>query len=235
MQKESEELKKQGEEIKDTLKRFGEKLKHIEAQFDDIRRVTFSLERVDVLGSYDHWPFDYSDELYLIPCSKVENVLTELNSLDVTVTSERNQAMASVRKLLCETERISVTKNLRFPSNGDYFCVTSITWEDSFLYRLYNALEKIDYDCYGINSGHYKGIIFRICTQTIETEGWASAQNECFVMPEKTPTMRLEKYLWSLCLASNFEKRSDDLLFGCVFNVISFECKHYLRWKYIID
>lgn len=244
LQKEFEEFKqqldetnqqlKQEKELKDLLKQFGDKLDHIENKFDDIRRITNSLERAVFVGSYDKWPYSDSNELYLIPLTKVKKIISEIDNLEVNIKSQWEQGIASVQELLSATEIISVSRNRRFPSNAeDYFCVRSDKWniQKSFLHRLRRDLEKIDNIGTDINYRQSKTVIFEKCTQMIENEGWKKASKHYSSMPGTTPTLLLEKYLWTLCCLVNFDKLNDNLTGGGVYNVNSFEGKRNVVWK----
>lgn len=228
-----QQQKQQGEEVKEILKSFGGKLELLEAQFDDIRQITHTLERAVFVGSYGRWPFFDDFELYLIPFPNVKKVLTELENLDVTVNSQRKQGMDSFEQLLSKTEIISVKKNRRFPSNSEhYYLVPCNYWKsgNSFLHMLHSDLERIEI-CQDIDYAHSKDINFRKCTQMIENMGWLNAYNMYSDLLNTTIELRLERYLWSLCCMLNVKKINNVLRWNGVHNVTSFEKKHNLIWK----
>lgn len=101
----------------------------------------------------------------------MNKVLIELDILKVTVKSDKEQGMTSLKQLLSTTEIISVTKYLKFPSDEVYFCAYGESWKtgNSYLHMLY--LEEIDDDCV-VNYGRSKIVNFLRCTQMIEDNGW---------------------------------------------------------------
>lgn len=167
---EFEELKEQGED----------KAEHIETQVKKIWHITNDLQQSVISGSYDRWPFQGCDELHLMPYHNVKTTLTKLQNLDVTIKSQKEQGLASIKKILNITELITVSRNRRFPCDGeDYYLVGPDSWKSgtSYLHWLYSDLEIIDDDCVDLNYGHLKSINFHKCLEILDRGDWWSAYN----------------------------------------------------------
>lgn len=200
-----------------------------------IHVITNSLEETVILGSYGDWTFD-SREFYLISLSKMKEILTELENLDVTVQTQREEGIALVDHLMSKTEVISVSKTSRFPPNGDYYyCVRSDFWTFgmSNLQLLYRDLEKFGNDCVGIDYAQSNSVVFHNCMDMIENKGWDKAYHFYRKFPVTPPERRLEKYLGLLCCMIHIEKIINVFYWEDVYNVTTFEETLELTWEQI--
>lgn len=179
-----------------------------------------NLERSKTEGTYVNWCFSERLTMRLMPLSDFKNIMSKLEHLDVTVKTNRTLAMKLIDQFHFEFIPITVTRNRRFPQNGDYCHLSNFE-------GIYYILKHFEKDRDNVKYNRSKSIVFEKFLRKGNDKGWEVANKYALDNIFKSKTTCLDRYLWSLCLLVNYDKINDFEI--C--NVHVFENKYSLTWK----
>lgn len=189
-----------------------------------------NLERIkhQTNGTYENWELITIQMSYLVPVSEFKNMVMKLEKLDVTVKTHKAKGIALIDQLSKMYQNVSVSKNRRFPLNGDY-C------GGKWLTALYTSLNNIEDDCFKVNYNQSKSNILTKFQSVENDEGWNEAYtyaiNKYTRMKDvKSTQSRLDAYLWLMSVVVKIDITNCTCQIN-VFNTTTFEKKHGLKWK----
>lgn len=179
----------------------------------------------DAKGAYINWCPDGNERFCFIPMSEFKNIVTKLEHLDVTVKTQKAEALTLLNQFR-NTESFSLTKVRRYPQKGDYCFGFRVT-------ELCESLNKFNNDCCNVNYNDSKSVIFNKFMKIGNDDGWKEAYKyamDCTLKPITSPQSYLDHYLWFLCCLVNIDKINSNYTNR---RNSSFEKMYGLQWKEI--